>query len=101
MRPQHLHIEESEAVVREHLFDRQEREVGEVLMVDGVELIVRHQAQQVRKLHRQHAVRLQQDLHSCHKIVEVGNVRQHIISQQQIGGMPLSSHFPCRLHSEK
>jgi len=55
-----LDLEETQSVVREDLFNDEKREVAEVFMVDGVELVLRHQLQQVGKFHRDHAARLQQ-----------------------------------------
>ena len=51
-----LDVEEREAVVREDGRHGEEREVREVLVVDRVELVVLHQLQQVRELHRDDAV---------------------------------------------
>ena len=52
VRRQLLDVEEPQPVRREDALDREEREVGEVLVVDRVELVLLHQPQQVRELHR-------------------------------------------------
>ena len=70
---------------REHLLDRQEREIAEVLVVDRVELVLCHQPLQMRKLHRDHALRLEQALHAGDEVVQVRHVRQHIVAEHQIG----------------
>ena len=53
-----LDIEEGQAVRREDALGRHEGEVGEVLVVDRVELVLCHQAHQVGELHGDHPTRL-------------------------------------------
>ena len=55
-------------------------------MIDGVELILIHQPQEMRKFHRHDAGRFQQNLEAANKIVEVGHVREHIFCSDQISG---------------
>ena len=51
-----IDVEELETVRREHLARGQEREVREVLVIDRVELVALHEAQEVRDLDRRDAV---------------------------------------------
>ncbi len=64
----------------------EEREVGEVLVVDRVELVVLDQAHQVRELHRRDAAR-RRAASSCpaDEVVEVGDVGEHVVAEQQVG----------------
>jgi hypothetical protein len=55
-----------------------------MLVVDRVELPVRHQAQQMREFHCDRAGRLQQDWQSGDEVVQVRHVRQHIIGADQV-----------------
>jgi hypothetical protein len=54
-------------------------------MIDGIELILAYQLEEMRKLHGYHATGLQQDLHPGHKIVQIGHVRENVIADQKIG----------------
>ena len=57
---QFLDVEHPQTVSREHPLDGQQRQVAEVLVIDGVELDLGHQAQQMGKLHRKDALVLEQ-----------------------------------------
>jgi hypothetical protein len=85
MRGKFLHVEQHQAVRGEDPLDGREREVTEVLVIDGVELVVRHELLQVRELHGDDAVWRQQDLHAGNEIVEIGHVGQHVVPEQQAG----------------
>ena len=52
-----LHVDDLEAVALGQAVRRQQREVGEVLVADGVELVLGDQALQVRELQRDHPFR--------------------------------------------
>ena len=71
--------------MREDALDRDQRQVAEVLVVDGVELHALDQAQQVRELHRDRAARGEQVFHAADEVVDVGHVGQHVVAQQQVG----------------
>jgi hypothetical protein len=45
-------VEQPQAVMREDLLDGAERQIREVLVIDRVELVLVHQLEQVRELHR-------------------------------------------------
>ena len=66
-------------------------------MVDRIELIEFDQPKQVRKLKRENAVWLQQNLEAFHKIVQVGHLRQNIVAGDKVGvaafGGKVLSHF--------
>ena len=72
-----------------------------MLVINRVELIFCHQSLQVRKLHGDHARRLQQDLHACNEIIQVRHLRQHIVPKQQIRLLALCDQLARRLFSEK
>ena len=72
---------------REEQPDGGEREVREVLVVDGVELVLGDQAQEVRELQRRHTVRFQDRRNAFDEIVQCGHVSQHVIGDDQIGGL--------------
>src|ERR1700722_773498 len=85
VRLQLLYIEHSQPVRLHDLNRADQGEIGEVLVVDRVELIVFNQTKQVRKLERQNAFRLQQDLQPFHKVVEVRHLRQDVVAENEVG----------------
>ena len=67
-----------------HVFDRDEREIREMFMVDGVEFVLRNQLHQMRELHRDGSLGLKQNFQTFDKIVQIGNMREHVIAHDQI-----------------
>ena len=59
MRRQLFHIKDRQAMRRKNLLGGHKAKIGKVLVIDGVKLIFRHQAHQMRKLYRDHALRLE------------------------------------------
>ena len=88
-------------MVREDGRHREEREVREVLVVDGVELVVPHQLEEVRELHRDDAVGGEQRGHAADEVVEVGHVREHVVAQQQVGSRALVAELRRQLGAEE
>ena len=43
----------------------------------------------MRKFEADHAIGLEQDGKSGDKIVDVGNMREHVVADDEIGGVPL------------
>ena len=74
----------SQAVPGRQALDRDQREVGEVLVVDRVELVLRHQPLEMRELQRDHALRREQPGHAGDEVVEVGDLRQDVVADDQI-----------------
>ena len=95
MRRQLLDIENSKPMASRHAFDRHERKVRKVLMVDGIELVFLDQPLKMGKLECNHAIRRQQDLHTRNKIVEVRDLRQHIVADDEVSAAALH-HQPLR-----
>ena len=58
-------------------------------MVDGVELVLRDQALQMRELERDDTLRLEQALHAGDEVVEVGHLRQHVVADDEVGLLAL------------
>ena len=96
-----LDVEEAHTVVREDGRHREEREVREVLVVDGVELVVPHQLEEVRELHGDDAVGGEQRGHAADEVVEVGHVREHVVAQQQVGSRALVAEPRRQLGAEE
>src|SRR5436190_15366045 len=56
-----------------------------MLVINGVELVSLDQGQKVREFHRDHAVLFEEHLHGRYEVVDVRNVRQYVISNQEVG----------------
>ena len=70
----------------------QERKIRKVLVIDGVELALLDQAQQVRKLEGGNPGRLEESLKPVHEVVQIGHVRQHVIGDHQIRTLTVAYH---------
>src|SRR6266403_2463522 len=65
-------------------FGCEKREIGEVFVIDGVELIFFHEPLKVRELHGDYAMRFEQNFHSRNKIVQIGDLREYVVAKEQI-----------------
>ena len=89
MRGELLNVEYSEMVPSREAINREKRKIREVLVVDGVELVLRNKSFKVRKLQRNDPLRCEKMGHSSRKIVEIGNLRQDVISDDEISAPAL------------
>ena len=80
-------IEDGQAVRGENLAGRMQREVGVMLVVDGVEFAALNQVKQVGEFEGGHAGWLEQDAEAFDEVVDVGHVSQHVVGRHQIGGV--------------
>src|SRR5579885_298253 len=101
MRRQLLHVEKREPVSRQNPLGGEQREIREVLVVDGVELVVLDEPQQVRELQRQNTGRFQKNPETFHEIVQVRYLRENVIPQNQLGAKLLCGQFRRQLGAEK
>ena len=67
-----------------------------MLVVDGVELVLVDQPLEMRELERDHALGLQQTRDAGDEVVEVGNLRQHVVADDEIGLACLRPHSCSR-----
>ena len=56
-----------------------------MLVVDGVELVLRHQLHEVRELDGDHPGRSEEDLQSLDEVIRVRHLREHVGAADQIG----------------
>jgi hypothetical protein len=96
-----LDVEDTEAMGGEDAARGREREVREVLVVDRVELVLFHEAREVRELHRDDAVGLQQLLDPGHEVVEVGHLGQHVVPDHEIGADAVTHELVRELDGEE
>src|SRR6185312_13181598 len=96
-----FHIPDLQAVRRQDPTRRVEGEIGEMLVVDGVELTLRYQFHQVRKLDRDHTLGRQCHGQPGHKIVDVGHVGQHIVRHDQVCCPALAYELRCKVAAKE
>ena len=70
-------------------------------MIDGVELRVLHQLQQVRELHAENAVIGQQNPETGHEIIQIRHMSEHVIADEQIAAPALVAQSSSERHPEK
>ena len=70
-------------------------------MIDRVELVVLNQSLKMRELERDHPVRGQQVRHSCREVVKIGNLRQYIVADDEIGLAPLGDKTLRKIQAEE
>src|SRR5690606_29913327 len=85
VRRQLLDVEDLETVATEDVLTRPEREVGEVLVVNRVELVLLNEPHQVGELERDDAIRGQDLRDAAYERMEVGDLRQHVVGGDQVG----------------
>src|SRR6185503_19577976 len=101
MRRNLFDVEYSKPMLRENFFDGAERKIGEVFMIDGVELVICHDPHEVREFHRHDALWFEQYLEALHEIIEIGHMRQYVIADDEVRLPPLGRQLPCCLCTEK
>ena len=89
MRPQLFDVVDLEPMGAKDFCGRPEREIREVLVVDGVVLEPVEQAKEVRKLEGRGPVVTQKDLHSRDEVVQIWDLREHVVARDQTGALAL------------
>src|SRR5262245_29284889 len=84
-----LHVEQLEAMLACEPIDRYERKIREMLVIDGIKLILGNEPLEMRKLERDHSLRREQMRHTRGEIVEIRNLGQDIVADDEIGASPL------------
>ena len=94
-------VEQGDPVPGEDPLGGPEREVGEVLVVDGVELVAVHQPGQVGELDRDHPAGGEQQLDAGHEVVQVGHLGEHVVGRDQVGPAALGGQLAGQLDAEE
>ncbi len=84
-----------------HEADRQQREIREMLVIDGVELVLLDQVGEMRKLQRNDAFGLQQQLQATNKVIEIRHLRQNIVTDQEVGLASCTDQFGGKRRAEE
>src|SRR6185436_996636 len=82
MRPQFFDIENRKTGAFEHVLHDQQRQIREVFVINRVELSMANLLHEVRKLERDHTVRLQQDFHACDKGKQIRYMSQNVVPEK-------------------
>src|SRR5215472_1233308 len=72
-----------------------------MLVINGVELVLVNEPLKVGELERDHTIRGQQMHHSCSEIVEIRDLRQHVVTNDEVGSLTLGHELLCELQAEK
>src|SRR6266436_1408383 len=83
------------------LFGREKGEVGEMLVINRIELIFLHQPLKMGELHSDHTIGFQQDFHSRDKIIQFGYLGKNVVAQEQISLLTARRKLACRLSAEE
>ena len=94
MAPQFLDVEDSQAVRGEDALRRAQREIREMLVVDRVELVLGDEPHEMRKLDRRDAPRREQGGDAGDEGIDVGHLRQHIVGDDEVGGLAGGAQTP-------
>src|SRR5207249_9431847 len=74
-----LDVKELESVISEEPYQRVEREIRVVLVVDRVELQSVHELHEMGNLHGDDTIRRQEDPHTFDEVVEIGHLREDVV----------------------
>src|SRR6185312_16811972 len=96
-----LHIEDRYSMGCKYLFGSKQAEIGEMFLINGIELVLIYQLQEVWKLDCGDPQWREQEFHPADKIIQVWNVSKSVIHYQQVGLFAFSSQFTGGLFSEK
>ena len=83
-------IEDAQACLGEDALSGNQRQIGKMLMIDGVKLMQLHQLKEMLHFEGSDALRGEQYFYAGHEIVDVWHMRQHIIAGDQIRGPTLT-----------
>src|SRR3990172_12640756 len=70
-------------------------------MVDRIELIVVHQADDMGKLQGDHAARSQKDPQALDKVMDARYLGKHVVADDKVGPLPLPGKAVSELRSEE
>ena len=101
VRRQSFNVDKRESVVRSQPAHGAEREIREVLVVDGIELVFGHQPLKMRHLDGDDALRRQKMRHTGDEVVECRHLRQHIVGNDQIGVAAVGHHLSRSFGAEE
>src|ERR1700722_947778 len=96
-----LHVVQEKAMITEQAGKRRHREIAEMLVVNGVELALLDQVDNVRRFNHCDAGGLQQGGDAVDEAVEVGHVSEHIVGQEDVSLLALRGQLFGQLLSKE
>src|SRR6185437_553937 len=96
-----LHIEDRYSVGCKYPFGSEQAEIGKMFLVNGVELVLIYQLQEVWELDCGDPQRREQQFHPADKIIQVWNMSHSVVDYQQVGPFAISNQFTGSLFSEE
>ena len=78
-----LDIDHGKAVTVEDPDERAQREIGEMLVIDGVELVLGQESQEMRHLDREQAIRIEELREPGNEVVDVGDLGEGVVAGDQ------------------
>src|SRR6266550_3459541 len=96
-----VNVEDAETMLVEKLLGSAERNVREMFMVNRVKLSALDQPKQMGKFDSHDSLRLEQQLKTLYKAVQVGNMGQDIVGDDQVSATLLCCQFSSCTSTEE
>src|SRR5436190_11367094 len=91
VRRQLLDVEHTKTRAREYLHNGEERQIREMFVISSIELHMLDHAHQVREFERNRSAQFERRFQSRREVIDVGNVRVNVVSNDQVCGNVLAS----------
>ncbi len=101
MSSQFLHIKYAQIVQLENVEHSKQRKIGEVLVIDRVEMVELDKLVQVRKLHRDYTSIPQEYFQATDEIHQVRHMRQDVVSDDQVRLGLLCNQLACEFNAKE
>src|SRR5947199_9835902 len=101
MSRKYVNVEDAETVLVEKLLGSAERNVREMFMVNRVKLSALDQPKQMGKFDSHNSLRLEQQLKTLYKAVQVGNMGQDIVGNDEVSATSLRCQFSSCTSTEE
>ena len=98
---QFLNIKHTQFCLGKNTGNRSQRKIREMLVINGVKLVLLNQAHQMRELQIYSAAFLQSDTQTLCKIIDIGDMRVHVVAANQISTLTTLSQACCRCHTKE
>src|SRR5580704_3141747 len=84
-----LKVIQKQAMIAEKAIQRGDREVAEVLVIDGVEFAMLDKIEQIGNLDNKYAVPLEKLRNAINETAQVCDMREHVVGEKDIGPLLL------------
>ena len=84
MRRQFFDVEHDQAVFGQHALRGRKRKIRKMLVINGVELVVTHELEQVGEFNRHASRGLEGVAEPFYEVVNVRNMRKYVVGNQQV-----------------